>query len=90
MGRYTYILCDMKKTYRILEYNGLMHSLRRWCHELQCYHFIVFHRPTKMMTDIDTLNRGPYHRVATTYYVMIATTKAYDASVNKEAYYVIK
>jgi hypothetical protein len=81
-----YVLCDMKSTYRILEYDGPIHSLRRWCQELQCYHFVAFHRPAKMMADVDALNRGPYHRMTTTYYTMVTTIRAYDLQHNAAAY----
>ena len=70
-----FVLCYMKTTYRILEYDGPIHSLRRWSQELQCYHFVAYHRPATMMIDVDTLNRGPYHRIATTYYAMITIIK---------------
>ena len=76
----------MKSTYRILEYDGPIHSLRRWSQELQCYHFVAYHRPAKMMADVDALNRGPYHRMTTTYYTMITTIRAYDMKHNAEAY----
>ena len=76
----------MKTTYRILEYDGPIHSLRRWCQELQNYHFVVFHRPATMMVDVDALNRGPYHRVSTTYYAMTAAIRKYDINYNNKAY----
>ena len=81
-----YVLCDMKTTYRILEYDGPIHSLRRWCQELQNYHFVVFHRPATMMVDVDALNRGPYHRISTMYYAMTAAIRSYDYTYNKKAY----
>ena len=81
-----YVLCDMKSTYRILEYDGPIHSLRRWCQELQSYQFIAFHRPAAMMSDVDALNRGPYHRVSSTYYAMVSTIREYDIRHNSKAY----
>ena len=81
-----YVLCDMKTTYRILEYDGPIHSLRRWCQELQNYHFVIFHRPATMMADVDILNRGPYHRVSTMYYAMTAAIRTYDTHYNEKAY----
>ena len=81
-----YVLCDMKSTYRILEYDGPIHSLRRWCQELQSYQFIAFHRPAAMMSDVDALNRGPYHRISSTYYAMVSTIREYDIHYNSKAY----
>ena len=85
-GTTFYVLCDMKTTYRILEYDGPIHSLRRWCQELQNYHFVVFHRPATMMVDVDALNRGPYHKISTMYHAMVAAIHKYDSIYNDKAY----
>ena len=34
-----YCMCDMKSLYRILEYDGPIHSLRRWSQKLLAYNF---------------------------------------------------
>ena len=76
----------MKTTYKILEYDGPIHCLCQWCQELQGYDFVTFHRPATMMKDVDALNRGPYHRVATTYYAMTTAICTRDSLCNAAAY----
>ena len=80
-----YVLCDMKTMYRILEYDGPIHSLRRWCQELQNYHFIALYRPASMMADVDALNRGSYHRISTVYYTLVTAIRNYDMQYNMKA-----
>ena len=76
----------MRPPYRILEYDGPIYGLRRWCQELQNYHFVGFHRPASMMVDVDALNRGPYHKVSTMYHAMVAGIRKYDSHYNDKAY----
>ena len=38
-GKHFYWLCDMKSTSKMLEYDGQIHTLRRWCQELMAYNF---------------------------------------------------
>ena len=48
-GTHFYWLCDMKTMYKILSYDGPIHTLRRWTQELLAYSFICVHRPNTMM-----------------------------------------
>ena len=85
-GTRFYCMCDMKTLYKILEYDGPIHCLRRWTQELQAYDFIPIHRPAMMMKDVDALNRGPYARIITTYYAISASIRCMDQEVNGLAY----
>ena len=51
-----YCMCDMKSLYKILDYDGPIHSLRRWSQELLAYNFETIHRPATMMKDVDALD----------------------------------
>ena len=42
-GTCVYALCGMKKLYKVLEYDGPIHSLCRWSQELMAYQFLTFH-----------------------------------------------
>jgi hypothetical protein len=48
-------LCDCSAIKEILEYDGPIHQIRRWAQELLGYFFQVFHRPARMMRDVDGL-----------------------------------
>ena len=85
-GKQFYAMCDMKTLYRILEYDGPIHCIRRWCQELFAYDFITIHRPAIMMKDVDALNRGPYSKVIASYLAFVTTIKEYDKLRNKRAY----
>jgi len=50
-------LCDCSAIKEILEYDGPIHQIRRWAQELLGYFFQVFHRPARMMKDVDGLTR---------------------------------
>ncbi len=50
-------LCDCSAIKEILEYDGSIHQIRRWAQELLGYFFQVFHRPARMMRDVDGLTR---------------------------------
>ena len=50
-------LCDCSAVKEILEYVGPIHQIRRWAQELLGYFFQVFHRPARMMRDVDGLTR---------------------------------
>lgn len=76
----------MNSLYRILEYDGPIHSLRRWSQELLAYNFETIHRPAAMMKDIDALNRGPYSKTVATYMVYTAAIHELDKTVNSMAY----
>ena len=56
-GAHFYWLCDMKTKYKILNYQGPIHVLRRWCQELLAYSFSCIHRSHTMMVDVDYLSR---------------------------------
>ena len=47
----------MKTVYKILSYDGLIHTLRRWTQELLAYSFTYVHRLNIMMQDVDALSR---------------------------------
>ena len=48
-GAEFYWLCDCSAMREILEYDGPIHQIRRWAQELLGYHFLIFHRPARMM-----------------------------------------
>lgn len=47
----------MKTVYKILRYDGLMHTLRYWMQKLLEYAFIYVDRLNTMMQDVDALSR---------------------------------
>ena len=47
----------MKTIYKILNYDGPIHTLRRWTHELLAYSFTCAHQHNTMMQDVDALSR---------------------------------
>jgi hypothetical protein len=57
-------LCDCSAIKEILEYDGPIHQIRRWAQELLGYFFQVFHRPARMMRDVDGLTRFDHPLVA--------------------------
>lgn len=56
-GSHFYWLCDCSSVKEILNYNGSVHMLSRWAMELLGYNFSIVHRPARMMSDVDALNR---------------------------------
>ena len=54
----------MKTVYKILNYDGPIHTLRRWTQELLTYAFTCVHRRNTMMQDVDALFRYLYPLVA--------------------------
>ena len=59
-------LCDMKSLYRILNYDGHIHCLRRWSRKLHAYDMVPIHRPNALTKELDSLNRRHYHHVVAT------------------------
>ena len=55
MGGEFYWICDCIAVKEILEYNGSIHQLRRWSHELLGYEFAIIYRASSMMKDADIL-----------------------------------
>jgi len=47
----------MKNVYKILSYDGPIHTLRRWTQELLAYSSTCVHRPNTTMQDVDALSR---------------------------------
>ena len=47
----------MKSISKILEYDGHMHMLCRYCQEMMAYNFDCVHRLNSMMKDVDALSR---------------------------------
>ena len=64
-------LCDCSAIKEILEYDGPIHQIRRWAQELLGYFFQVFHRPARMMRDVDGLTRH-YDNPLITQHLMVA------------------
>jgi hypothetical protein len=56
-GTFFYWLCNCSAVKEVLEYEGLIHVIRRWAQELLGYHFAVIHQPNRMMRDVDALSR---------------------------------
>ena len=52
-----YWLCDCSAIKEVLEYNGIIHQLKRWSQELLLFEFFIIHRPRKMMKDVDAISR---------------------------------
>ena len=85
-GTRFYAMCDIKTLNKILEYDGPIHSLRRWTQELLAYDFETIHRPATMMRDVDTLNRGPYCPNIAHYSKLTAALAQFDRHYNSKAY----
>ena len=47
----------MKTVYKILNYEGPIHTLRRWTQGLLGYSLTCVHRPNAMMQDVDALSK---------------------------------
>ena len=75
----------MKFLYRVLDYDGPIHCLRRWCQELQAYNLIALHRLAPMMMDVDALNRGPFARVGVFYFAFSAAIREREQNLNSLA-----
>ena len=54
----------MNTVYKILSYDGPIHTLRRWTQELLAYSFTCVHRPNAIMQDVDALYRYLHPLVA--------------------------
>ena len=83
-------MCDCIAIKEILEYDGPIHQIRRWAQELLGYFFQVFHRPARMMKDVDGLTRlyenplvAQHHKVALQLYLAdrAARPAAYDSDL---------
>jgi len=47
----------MKTVYKILNYEGPIHTLRRWTQELLGYSLTCVYRPNAMMQDVDAFSK---------------------------------
>ena len=56
-GNFFYWVCDCAAVKEVLDYEGLISMIKRWAQELLGYQFAVIHRNSKMMKDVDGLNR---------------------------------
>ena len=84
-GAEFYWLCDCSAIKEILEYDGPIHQIRRWAQELLGYFFQVFHRPARMMRDVDGLTRFDHPLVAQHLQVALALYLA-DRTARPNAY----
>ena len=84
-GTHFHWLCDMKTVYKILNYDGPVHTLRRWSQELLAYSFTCVHRPNSMMQDVDALSR--YHDPLVAAHISCATMyRRQDMTNRSDAY----
>ena len=75
----------MKTVYKILNYDGPVHTLRRWSQELLAYSFTCVHRPNNMMHDVDALSR--YHDPLVAAHMSCATMyRRQDMTNRSDAY----
>lgn len=72
----------MTSTSKILEYEGPIHIMRRWCQDLMAYDFTPLHRTCNMMKDVDAMNRGPYHKIMNDYECMSQVMRQQDFASN--------
>jgi len=79
-------MCDMKTLYKMLQYEGPIHCLRRWSQELQAFDFETIHRSAVMMKDVDALNRGPFSPVLKYYLTSVAAVREQQQHLNQHAY----
>jgi hypothetical protein len=79
-------LCDCSAVREILEYDGPIHQIRRWAQELLGYHFQIFHRPARLMRDVDGLTRRYEHPLIATHFQHAIQLSTEDAAARPAAY----
>jgi hypothetical protein len=79
-------LCDCAAVKEILEYDGPIHQIRRWAQELLGYFFQVFHRPARMMRDVDGLTRRFDHPLVTQHLTLAFQLYTADRAARPAAY----
>jgi hypothetical protein len=79
-------LCDCSAVREILEYDGPIHQIRRWAQELLGYHFQIFHRPARLMRDVDGLTRRYDHPLTVTHLQHAIQLSTEDAAARPAAY----
>ena len=57
IGQLFYWVCDCAALKEVLDYEGSISMIKPLAQELLGYQFAVIHRNTKMMKDVDSLNR---------------------------------
>ena len=75
----------MKTVYKILNYEGPIHSISRWAQELLAYSFTCVHRPNSMMVDVDALSRS-YDPLTAKHIVVANTYRVHDMNCRSDAY----
>jgi hypothetical protein len=80
-------LCDCSAMREILEYDGPIHQIRRWAQELLGYYFQIFHRPARIMRDVDGLSRRFDDPLLASYFTTAGALALYDATERPAAYY---
>ena len=84
-GNRLYWICDCSAIKEILEYSGTIQFVTRWAQELLGYDFVVVHRCSKMMADVDALSRR-YGELLGTHLVMSQCLKIRDMKQRPASY----
>ena len=71
--------------YKILSYDGTIHTLRHWTQELLAYSFTCVHRSNKIMQDADELSRY-LHPLVTQQAKCVAFYRSKDIYDRADAY----
>ena len=79
-------LCDCAAVKEVLEYDGPIHQIRRWAQELLGYFFQVFHRPARMMRDVDGLTRRFDHPLVSQHLTLAFQLYTADRAARPAAY----
>ena len=75
----------MKPIYKILNYDGPVHTLHRWAQEFLAYMFTCVHCPNNMMQEADALSQ--YHDPLVVTHILCANTyRCQDVSDQSDAY----
>ena len=56
LGTNFYWLCHCSVIKEVLEFNGSIHQLKCWTQEILAYDFVIIHRVSKMMKDVDAIS----------------------------------
>jgi hypothetical protein len=79
-------LCDCSAMKEVLDYTGSIHQIRRWAQELLGYHFRIFHRPARMMRDVDGLSRRFENPLVEQHFAIASDLRSKDEAARPAAY----
>ena len=85
-GHKFYWLTDCSAIKAIHSYDGTHHQLSRWAQDLLAFDFEIFHRPSRMMRDVDAISRFFFEPSIAAYYAKAQSLHAASFAENPAAY----